>query len=305
MVSAKRLKALVYDPLYIARNSLLYIFGTVLYFVVTGQMSYASLAGFFGFIMTYNSIYYLNDLKDYEEDKRDPYKWQSKPLLNGALKKREAAILYVFYLVSGLLISFSVGETFFQLVVSMLVLNFLHSFLFKKHYTLLFANMVIIQMIKVTLGWISVTSSFADFPLYFVFFIGSTYSLGYLIYKKEKSLIEVNKNKFAMRKREYFKEGVKKVFGRLLGNRTNSLFFMLAAVSLLTSYVLYPFRLHIIVMLLISAAFAVLIKFVKGEKFNLYTTYHIFIVTLLCTIIIAFFLITYVPEFSAINQILA
>ena len=156
MITRKRLKALVYDPLYVIRNSVLFFFGTVLYFVVTGTLNQSSLLALLGFLISYTAIYYINDLKDYDEDKKDKYKWVSKPLLNGALSKKEAKFMIVLYLAVGFAISFSISALFGSIVVAMIILNLFHTYLFKKSYVMLFLNMILIQSFKVIAGWVSV-----------------------------------------------------------------------------------------------------------------------------------------------------
>ncbi|MEM5804884.1 MAG: UbiA family prenyltransferase [Candidatus Aenigmatarchaeota archaeon] len=300
----KKLRALVYDPLYIGRNSLIFVFGAVLFYVVTGAMSRMSLVGLLGFVMAYNSVYYLNDLKDYEEDKKDPVKWKTKPLLNGSMTKKEMVATYAFYLVVGLAVSFYVGALFGSLVALMLVLNLLHSFLFKKVYFLLFSNMIIIQSLKMTLGWMSAAQSFDSFPWFFVLFSGCVYSLGYLVYKKERKLVEVNREKFRMGRLEYMRYGIKKIFRTLLREPINAFFLMLTLAMYLLSYVLYSFRLHLLMMIAVSVLMSVSLKHVKGEKLNLYATYHVIIDMLYASIIITFYLCSTLPELVALNALL-
>jgi 4-hydroxybenzoate polyprenyltransferase len=254
--------------------------------------------------LAYNSVYYLNDLKDYEEDKKEPHKRETKPLLNGSMTKKGMALTYLFYLISGLAISFYVSTAFGAIVALMLGLNALHSLVFKKIYVLLFANMIIIQSLKVTLGWLSATSSFEMFPFVFVLFLGSIYSVGYLVYKKEKGLIEVNPKKFGMRRLEYMRQGARKIFRALLGKPVNMFFLMLALSTLLISYYLYTFRLHIIFLAMSSLLVAMTMKYVKGKRLSLYTNYQIIIDLIYMAAILSFYLASTVPELVALNLLL-
>jgi hypothetical protein len=304
MEMVRKLNALVYSPFYIFKNALIFIFGVVIFHTITGLMSTVSMLGLLGYVLAYNSVYYLNDLKDYEEDKKDPLKREMKPLLNGSMTKKSMTLTYLFYLISGLLISFYVSLTFGAIVALMLGLNALHSFVFKKIYVLLFANMIIIQSLKVTLGWLSATSSFEKFPFVFVLFLGSIYSVGYLVYKKEKGLIEVNPKKFGMGRFEYMKQGARKIFRTLLGKPVNTFFLLLALSTLLLSYYLYTFRLHIILLSISSVLVALSMKYVKGKRLNLYTNYQIIIDLIYIVAILSFYLASTVPYLIALNRLL-
>jgi len=289
MLSYNKIEAFI-NPLSIIRNFLAFLLGYVIFFVVNGTLDPASLLAPLGFVIAYNSIYYINDIKDLEEDKKDSHKWKNKPLLNGSLTKKKATYLYFFYLITGLILSFFAGTFFGFTVLFLLILNLLHTFFFKKTRLLLLINMALIQMTKITLGWIAVSSSFEVFPFYFIVFCGLLYATSYLFYKKEKEVVEVNRNK--------------KIFRKMFNKPINSFFSIITLASLAVSFLTYNFRLHLLAMILIVIIFTFSLKLVKARRLDLYRTYHILLTLVYVGVILSFFLISYIPELVALNRLL-
>jgi 4-hydroxybenzoate polyprenyltransferase len=289
MISYDKIEAFI-NPLNLIRNFLAFLLGYVIFFAVTGTLSPILLLAPIGFVVAYNSVYYINDIKDFEEDKKDPHKWKNKPLLNGSLTKRKAVYLYFFYLITGLILSFYSGTFFGLAVLFLLILNLLHTLIFKKIHLLLLFNMALMQMIKITLGWIAVSSSFERFPFYFIVFCGLLYATSYLFYKKEKEVVEVNRNK--------------KILKTMFKKSINTFFSIITLASFAISFITYNFRLHLLVMMSIIIFFIFSLKLVKGIRLDLYRVYHILLTLLYFGITLSFFLISYVPELISLNRLL-
>lgn len=289
MIFYDKIEAFI-NPLSITRNFLTFLLGYVIFFVVSDTLNPLSLLAPLGFVIAYNSIYYINDLNDFEEDKKDPHKWKNKPLLNGSLTKRKALYLYFFYLITGLILSFYAGTFFGFTILLLLILNLLHTLFFKKIQLLLLLNMALMQMIKITLGWIAVSSSFKGFPFYFILFCGFLYATSYLFYKKEKEVVEVNRNK--------------KIIKAMFKKPLNSFFSIMTLASFVVSFLTYSFKLHLLVMMLIIILFAFSLKIVKGRRLDLYRVYHILLTLVYFGVTLSFFLINYIPELAALNQLL-
>lgn len=288
MISYDKIEAFI-NPLYIIKNFLNFLLGYVIFFVVSGTLNPLPLLAPLGFVIAYNSIYYINDLNDFEEDKKDPHKWKNKPLLNGSLTKKKALYLYLFYLITGLVLSFYAGTFFGFTVLFLLILNLLHTLFFKKTQLILLLNMSLMQMLKITLGWIAVSSSFEKFPFYFLIFCGLLYATSYLLYKKEKEIVEVNRNK--------------KIIKTMFKNTINTFFSLMTLITLGISFFAYIFRLHILIMLIIIIAFVFSVKFINVKQ-NLLRMYSILLTLVYFGVTLSFFLISYIPELAALNQLL-
>jgi len=289
MISYGRIEA-IFHPLYLIKNFLAFLLGVVILFVSTGKIGSIPLFAPVGFVFAYNSVYFINDLKDFEEDKLDVHKFKTKPLLNGHLNKNEAKALCLFYLITGLMLSFYSGILFGFSVLILLILNMIHTFFLKSLCFPLILNIAIMQILKISLGWLSISNSFENFPFYFMIFLGLLYSTSYLFYKRERGIVDIKPNK--------------KILMTMFKKPINSFFSVATILSFVTSFLLYTFRLHIIVMFLIIIAFVFSVKFTNVKRISLYRTYQILIINVYASVIVSFFLMSYIPELIALNKLL-
>ncbi|MBU5575185.1 MAG: UbiA family prenyltransferase [Candidatus Aenigmarchaeota archaeon] len=162
------------------------------YFLIYGNISnlFSLFLGLFGFLLAYHSIYYLNDLMDYEEDKNDEIKNKIKPLINKRITKETAISLMFIYSIIGLSISFYVNTLFGFAVFLSLFFNFLHSSNFTrlKKTKLCKLNFFFLQSSKVSASWFILSNSLLNFPFFLVFLYSSVYLFFYIFYKNIKNL---------------------------------------------------------------------------------------------------------------------
>lgn len=86
-----------------------------------------TLLGLVSFLVSYSSVYVLNDLFDVEEDKKDERKVLRKPIAQGVVNKNEAVRIFILFLVPGLLLSFLRNLLFFGVVCSLVFINIIYS----------------------------------------------------------------------------------------------------------------------------------------------------------------------------------
>ena len=174
----------------ILKNSLIYVAMLSIAALTLGNINLIpALVGLVGYVLAYHSAYFFNDLMDYDIDKKSPLKRATKPLFNGLTKKGALTRMFL-YLVTGLVISFSVNFVFGALVSVLLLLNFLHS----SHKTrlkekiLCLPNLFVLECVKLSVAWFAVTSSLQDFPYFVVLSFGLFYLLAYAYYKKIENI---------------------------------------------------------------------------------------------------------------------
>jgi 4-hydroxybenzoate polyprenyltransferase len=94
-----------------------------------------ALLGFAVFVLLTTSVYALNHLRVFEEDRLHPVKRQ-RPVARGAVSPAEAALLALVWAVLGLLLSACLGWPFFTLALAYLALSTFYS-LWTKHQVIL------------------------------------------------------------------------------------------------------------------------------------------------------------------------
>ena len=101
----------------IPKNIGLYSVGVMLLFLFRVTIdSLQFLLGLLAFMVSYSSIYVLNDLCDIEDDKKDEKKVLRKPLAHGVVNRSEAVTIFISFFISNFL--------------------FLHSSIFNSHQTI-------------------------------------------------------------------------------------------------------------------------------------------------------------------------
>ncbi len=149
------------------------------------------LLGLLAFLVSYSSIYVLNDLYDIEDDKSDEKKVLRKPLAQGVVKKNEAVKIFISFLIVGILLSTLLNLLFICVVSSLVFINLIYSIQFPglrnqslgvtyprslKH-TLFGPTLVLLmQLLKIFLPW-TISTNVIQFPVLFA--IG--FSLLYII----------------------------------------------------------------------------------------------------------------------------
>lgn len=234
----------VYRAIDWVKNSVQYLLGAVLFFTFFGNLDAGILlAGLAGFVISYNSVYYLNDIIDYESDRKDTLKKKLKPIVTGKFTKKEALIYYFASLLIGLPLSFAISRPFGLLVASLLLLNMLHSTIMKKIGTKAVAcNLFIIQLVKYSLGWLALTVSLEKFPFFVFASFSAAYITFYLIYKKR--LIFYGKYK-----KKSLKDTISSTLEEVFQNRLFLIPVSLTLLFYVSSIFLYPFKLQLLLLI--------------------------------------------------------
>lgn len=261
----------------IIRNTIQYSLGAGFYFILNNSFSpFIFIVGLIGFLIAYQSVYFFNDVMDYDSDKKDEMRSKIKMLIKGKIKINTAISLAFFFAILGLLISFSIGQFFGIMVFLCLFLNFLHSsnLLRLKTTKLLLPNLFLIEYIKYSLGWFVFSSGMRNFPFFIIACASAVYITAYVYYKNniKEDLFKDKRIKF------------------------------LSAISLslyIISVFVYPFKLPLIIFLLFPVAALSLRRinnlFIKIKVGNL-----IFFIIII-SFIISIFSLT-VPSIAQINE---
>ena len=145
--------------------------------------------GLIAFIISYSSVYVLNDYFDISEDEKDPSKRMRKPLAEGSVEKSEAAVICMMLLVVGLTLSLLQNLIFFGAISILIITNALYSIPIlalsntqvahpkSLKYTIAGLPLVfIMQFLKMLLPW-TLATELTQFP----FLFASGFSLTYLV----------------------------------------------------------------------------------------------------------------------------
>lgn len=181
-------RAIAYNSVTVSlpKNAMQYLLGLVIFFLMFGSFDLRlSVTGFIGFILAYCSVYIYNDIVDAPDDAKNPKKIPWKPIANGAISARSAALAGLFLLVAGLAVSFTAGLLFSCAIGLMLLLNLLHSWPrvgMKRNLPAASINITAIEFLKFSSGWLAV-GGLAFFPAWLFLMLALAYSIGYTMYR--------------------------------------------------------------------------------------------------------------------------
>ena len=200
LINTMKSRALIYNSVTLnaPKNILQFLFGVIIYATYTGMYDIPrSALAAVGLCLGLGAIYLFNDLTDYEEDKKNPFKNYWKAIANGSISIKSAKILIFVLSVSGTLFSLISGRNFFIIYLTIITLNLLYSYpsiRLKSHKNLSLLVITVIQIFKFSSGWFLFTSSFQGFPFAIVFSISIGYALLFLYYKNDTSnIIKITK----------------------------------------------------------------------------------------------------------------
>ena len=181
----------------IPKNVGLYPVG-ILFLIISGYaFDVVEMAlGLIAFILSYSSVYVLNDIFDIAEDERDALKRTRKPLALGSVEKPEAAAIFVVLLVVGLTLSLFQNLLLFGAISVLIITNALYSIPILppsktqptlhetdqqnrgslKHTIAGLPLVFVMQFLKMLLPW-TLTTNLAQFP----FLFASGFSLTYIV----------------------------------------------------------------------------------------------------------------------------
>ncbi|MFX1560532.1 MAG: UbiA family prenyltransferase [Promethearchaeota archaeon] len=162
------------------------------------------LLGLLAFLVSYSSIYVLNDLYDIEDDKIDEKKSLRKPLAQGAIDKKEAVTILVLLLFLGLLLSALLNLFFFCVIISLILINLIYSIRLTnvrnqsledvrpkslKHTTFGLPLVFLMQLLKIFLPW-TINTGVLQFPVLFAIGFSLLYVILFKGYKEYRTIGE-------------------------------------------------------------------------------------------------------------------
>lgn len=101
---------------------------------------------FAAFCLLSSSVYFFNDIFDYESDKNNPDK-KSRPIASGAISVKQGYFFAAILFLSAMFISYSLNFECFCLLISYAVINIL--------YTVKLKNFVIIDVLIIAYGFVA------------------------------------------------------------------------------------------------------------------------------------------------------
>ncbi|MFW9959139.1 MAG: UbiA family prenyltransferase, partial [Candidatus Odinarchaeota archaeon] len=112
----------------IPKNIGLYMIGVLLLVANHFSIDYAKITlGLIVFLVSYSSIYIMNDLFDIDEDLITEDKVSRKPIAQGIVTKNEACLIFVILLAIGITLSFLLNSIFFVVICALVFINILYS----------------------------------------------------------------------------------------------------------------------------------------------------------------------------------
>jgi hypothetical protein len=160
------------------------------------------LIGLLAFVVSYSSVYVLNDLFDIEDDKKDETKVLRKPLAKGVVNRKDAVMIFFSFLISGLVLSILFNMLFFCFICLLLFLNVIYSIPLTKprsssmeyarprslkHTILGLPLVLLMQLLKVFLPW-TISSEMMHFPTLFVIGLSLIYCVLFKGYKEKRTI---------------------------------------------------------------------------------------------------------------------
>ncbi|MBU0898441.1 MAG: UbiA family prenyltransferase [Nanoarchaeota archaeon] len=261
------------------KNIVQFLVGVILFTMIFGYLNIGlTLLGLVGFVLSYSSIYLLNDIKDAEEDRKDEMKLKWKMIANGTLSIKKAIVLYFVLIISGLSISFLVNSWFALMMITLIAVNIFYSVLkVKRCMPIASVFLLVMQFLKFSTGWFVLTTSLTLFPFWLVMTLALAYTAIFVGYK-------LKFKKELMKKQKWL--------------------FVVLGIVLLTSFgfsiVLHDFPLIVLLLFALSISWIVISKR-SGLKHYTHKTMLLFYVSILPMIVISFLILT-IPVAAEINS---
>ncbi|UCE11117.1 MAG: UbiA family prenyltransferase [Candidatus Thorarchaeota archaeon] len=183
----------------IPKNIGLYSVG--LLFLIINQYTFdvsSMVLGLLAFLISYSSVYILNDIWDAADDRLDEYRIERKPLARGEVKTGEATVIAAVLLATGLILSAALGVIFFAFAFAMVGINALYSSpsigeIRLKHSPVGIPLVFIMQFLKILLPW-TLSTEIYNFPIFFGLGSSSFYTVFFKGYKRNKTIAECFKH---------------------------------------------------------------------------------------------------------------
>ncbi|KXH77329.1 MAG: hypothetical protein AM326_05175 [Candidatus Thorarchaeota archaeon SMTZ-45] len=189
----------------IPKNIGLYSVGVMLLFLFRITIDLLqTLLGLLAFLISYSSIYVLNDLFDVDDDKKDNRKAHRKPLANDVVKEEDAIRIFASFLLLGLVLSVILNLLFFCVVCSLVFTNIIYSLPMShirkrsfeegsprslKHTILSLPLVLLMQLLKIFLPW-TLSTEVMQFPVLFAIGFSLLYVIIFKGYKEYRTIGE-------------------------------------------------------------------------------------------------------------------
>lgn len=189
----------------IPKNIGLYLVGVMLLFLLRITINLLqTMLGLFAFLVSYSSIYVLNDLYDVDDDKKDDRKVQRKPLAQGVIYREDAIRIFVSFLLLGLMLSIILNLLFFFVICSLVFTNIIYSLPMShikkrsfeeasarslKHTVLGLPLVLLMQLLKIFLPW-TISTEVIHFPVLFALGFSLLYVIIFKGYKEYRTIGE-------------------------------------------------------------------------------------------------------------------
>lgn len=150
---------------------------------------FLTIFGFILFSLAASSVYLINDVVDYEIDKKHPIK-RFRPIASGKLKRSWALLIAVLLLFAVTGVSYKIQPLFSIVIVLYLVNNIFYSFIF-KHVVIIDILLVAIGFVLRAVGGVVIIGvPFSPWFLVIIFLL----TLFIAIMKRRQEFIEIEKN---------------------------------------------------------------------------------------------------------------
>jgi 4-hydroxybenzoate polyprenyltransferase len=160
-----------------SKNFLLFVPALASHQLMVSGVFINALTGFISFSLLASGIYVLNDIVDADYDRKHPTK-KDRPIASGDLSMFIAYAILLFCILSGLILSMTLGNSFFAIALAYILLNLVYSIYLKR----VFILDIIILMSFYTLRLIAghLPDAIPLSPWLLSFFIFLFFSLGLL-----------------------------------------------------------------------------------------------------------------------------
>lgn len=205
---------------------------------------YKVLIGFIAFCLLSSSIYIINDLADYEIDKKTKSK-KNEPIANNEISKKKAFIISLVLLILSLIINYFTDSIYSYISISIyFVLNIFYSFIGKKIPYLELIIMALFYLLRIFYG-----AEILNVDVSLVLILTVTFGSLYIVLMKR--ILELENNKY----RKVFKFYNKKVL-RILS--------LISLGFMLSSYVWWIFKEQNFILIL--TILLIIIIFIRYDK---------------------------------------
>lgn len=145
------------------------------------------LALFLAFVFFYSSVYFYNDLIDYEFDRKRKPVPEQKLLVKGFFSKEEYKLLFLFSFSLGFLLLLSLNPLFAFGSLFLVILNLARSHISSMNFRIV--SIFFVELINLILFWFLLTGEFLNayvLPLFSLYSL--VYICGFHVYKKNKKI---------------------------------------------------------------------------------------------------------------------